>query len=239
MRMNTILEQLKNGVVVSVQASQGEPLDKPEYLCVLAEAALNGGACGVRMAQPRNMHYFKERHPQIPVIGITKPEKIPANAVELVYITPTFEDVASIADCCDVVAMDATLRTRPNGETLSDIVAKTRQAYPNLLLMADIATLEEGIQAEKLGFDLIGTTLSGYTLESQQVDKSKPDFGLLSALIKAVQVPEIMEGRLWEPAEVKRAFELGAFAVVIGSAVTRPHEITRRFVNAVPVTSQP
>lgn len=237
--MNPILEQLKNGVVVSVQASQGEPLDKPEYLCALAEAALNGGACGVRMAQPRNMRYFKERHLQIPVIGITKPEKIPANAVELVYITPTFEDVASIADCCDVVAMDATLRTRPNGETLADIVAKTRQAYPDLLLMADIATLEEAIQAEKLGFDLIGTTLSGYTLESQQADKSKPDFELLAALMKAVRVPVIMEGRLWEPVEVKRAFELGAFAVVIGSAVTRPHEITRRFVNAVPVGSQP
>lgn len=237
--MSPILKQLKNGVVVSVQASQGEPLDKPEYLCALAESALNGGACGVRMAQPRNMRYFKEKHPNIPVIGITKPEKIPANAAELVYITPTFEDVASIANCCDVVAMDATLRTRPNGETLSDIVVKTRKAYPNLLLMADIATLEEGIQAEKLGFDLIGTTLSGYTLESQQADKSKPDFELLSALMKAVRVPVIMEGRLWEPAEVKRAFELGAFAVVIGSAVTRPHEITRRFVNAVPVGSQP
>lgn len=237
--MKTILEQLKNGVVVSVQASQGEPLDKPEYLCVLAESALNGGACGVRMAQPRNMRYFREKHPKVPVIGITKPEKIPANAAELVYITPDFEDVASIAGCCDVVAMDATLRARPNGETLADIVARTRAAYPNLLLMADIATLEEGIQAEKLGFDLIGTTLSGYTLESQQVDTSKPDFELLSALIKAVRVPVIMEGRLWEPAEVSRAFALGAFSVVIGSAVTRPHEITRRFVNAAPVVSPP
>jgi N-acylglucosamine-6-phosphate 2-epimerase len=236
--MNTILGQLKHGVVVSVQASQGEPLDKPEYLCALAESALNGGACGVRMAQPRNMRYFKEKHPNIPVIGITKPEKIPANAAELVYITPAFEDVASIADCCDIVAMDATLRTRPNGEILSELVARTRKAYPQLLLMADIATLEEGIYAEKLGFDLIGTTLSGYTLESQRADKSKPDFELLSALIQTVRVPVIMEGRLWEPAEVKHAFELGAFAAVIGSAVTRPHEITRRFVNAAPVRSQ-
>lgn len=232
--MHPILRQLKNGVVVSVQASQGEPLDKPEYLCALAESALNGGACGVRMAQPRNMRYFKERHPQVPVIGITKPEKIPTNAAELVYITPAFEDVASIADCCDVVAMDATLRPRPSGESLSELVAKTRAAYPHLLLMADIATLEEGIQAENLGFDLIGTTLSGYTLESQQIDKTKPDFALLSALIRSVQVPVIMEGRLWEPAEVAQAFESGAFSVVIGSAVTRPHEITRRFVNAVP-----
>ena len=91
--MAGVLDALKGGVVVSVQASQGEPLDRPEILCALAESALNGGACAVRMAQARNMEYFKARHSQVPVIGITKPECIPHNAQELVYITPGFADV--------------------------------------------------------------------------------------------------------------------------------------------------
>lgn len=232
--MKTVLEKLKNGVIVSVQASQAEPLDRPEYLCAIAESALNGGACGMRMAQPRNIRYFRERHPEVPVIGITKPEKIPNNAAELVYITPTFSDIASIADCCDIVAMDATLRPRPDGETLAAIVEKARENFPDLLLMADIATPEEGLNAEKLGFDLIGTTLSGYTLESQDVAKTEPDFELLELLVSRVKTPVIMEGRLWEPVEVAHAFSSGAFSVVIGSAVTRPHEITRRFVKAIP-----
>jgi N-acylglucosamine-6-phosphate 2-epimerase len=233
--MSAILEKLRGGIVVSVQAAHGEPLDKPEYLCAMAESALNGGACGVRMAQPANMAYFRNRNPNIPVMGITKPEIIPPNAYELVYITPTWTDVQSIAECCDVVALDATLRSRPGEHSLAEIVALAREHYPQLALMADIATLEEGLNAEKLGFDLISTTLSGYTAETRHLlteGQGGPDYELLSALVKQVKTPIIMEGRVWEPAEVAKAFALGAYSVVIGSAVTRPHEITRRFVKA-------
>lgn len=232
--MRTIISKLRNGIIVSAQAAKGEPLDRPEFLCALAEAALNGGACAVRMAQPYNISYFKQRHPEVPVIGITKPEVIPGNAHELVYITPGFQDVASLADCCDIVALDATLRPRPNGETLEGIVQACRKNYPDLSLMADVATLEEGLNAARLGFDLISTTLSGYTLETRNTLTAGPDFALLEALGVRMQTPIILEGRVWEPLEVARAFELGAYAVVIGSAVTRPHEITRRFVQAVP-----
>ncbi len=232
--MNQIWQRLRRGVVVSVQASQGEPLDKPEYLCALAESALLGGACGVRMAQPQNMTYFKQRHPEVPVIGITKPDKIPANAAELVYITPGFQDLASIAGCCDIVALDATLRPRPGGAGLPEIVRQSRERFPHLILMADIATVEEAQNAEALGFDLIGTTLSGYTVESMARQQAGPDFLLLETLAQSLKTPVVMEGRLWAPQEVTRAFELGAFSVVIGSAVTRPHEITKRFVQAIP-----
>lgn len=231
------LEFLKGGVVVSVQASEGEPLDRPEILCALAESALNGGACAVRMAQPGNMQFFRRRHPQVPVIGITKPERIPLNAHELVYITPGFADVQSIAGCCDIVALDATLRPRPSGETLAEIVNQARAAYPDLLLMADVATLEEGVNAQALGFDLIGTTLSGYTTETLLRKDRGPDFDLLQRLVTTVDLPVIMEGRLWGPLDVAKAFALGAFAVVIGSAVTRPQEITRRFVQAASLHS--
>lgn len=227
-----MLERLKRGIIISAQAAHGEPLNKPEYLCALAESALNGGACAVRMAQGENIQYFKRRHPDVPVIGITKPEVIPPNAHELVYITPTFADVASLADCCDIVALDATMRPRPNGEALEEIVGNARTQYPNLLLMADIATLDEGLNADRLGIDLISTTLSGYTGESRHTLHTGPDFALLEALVQQCEAPIILEGRVWEPAEVTRAFDLGAYAVVIGSAVTRPHEITRRFVQA-------
>jgi len=232
--MRKIISKLKNGIIISAQAAKGEPLDKPEYLCALAEAALNGGACAVRMAQPYNIRYFKERHPEIPVMGITKPDVIPVNAHELVYITPGFQDVAALAEVCDIVALDATLRPRPAGETLDSIVSESRRQYPDLALMADVATLEEGLNAARLGFDLISTTLSGYTEETRHSVSGGPDFALLEALVSRVATPIILEGRVWEPSEVARAFELGAYAVVIGSAVTRPHEITRRFVQAVP-----
>jgi N-acylglucosamine-6-phosphate 2-epimerase len=230
--MREIVKRLKGGIIVSAQAAHGEPLDKPEYLCALAESSMNGGACAVRMAQEENIRYFKKRHPDVPVIGITKPDVIPDNAHELVYITPTLHDVEILAICCDIVALDATRRSRPGGETLESIVQAARKHYPDLLLMADIATLDEGLNAERLGFDLISTTLSGYTVESRHTLHHGPDFELLQALVQKCSTPIILEGRVWEPSEVSRAFGLGAYAVVIGSAVTRPHEITRRFVRA-------
>ncbi|HEY9746515.1 MAG TPA: N-acetylmannosamine-6-phosphate 2-epimerase [Oculatellaceae cyanobacterium] len=232
--MHPTLQTLQRNIIVSVQASQGEPLDTPEILCALAESALNGGAKGLRMAQAYNIRAFKEKHPRVPVIGITKPRVIPENASQIVYITPGFQDVASLAAHCEIVALDATARPRPGGETLESIVAQCRKQFPNLLLMADVATLEEGLAAAQLGFDLIGTTLSGYTQESAAKKQGGPDFELLSELVRRVQTPVILEGRIWEPAEVSKAFQLGAFSVVIGSAVTRPHEITRRFAQAIP-----
>ena len=234
MDKQSILDTLKGGVVISVQAAHGEPLDKPEHLCALAESALNGGACGVRMAQPFNISYFKHLHPDVPVIGITKPEIIPPNAHEIVYITPTWADIQSLADCCDIIALDATLRPRPGELTLAELTHLTRQHYPHLLLMADISTLEEGLNAAKLGFDLISTTLSGYTTGTRNStpEAHGPDFELLAQLVKETPTPIVLEGRVWEPNEVSQAFKLGAFTVVIGSAVTRPQEITRRFVKA-------
>jgi N-acylglucosamine-6-phosphate 2-epimerase len=230
--MKQVLKAIQGGLIVSVQASEGEPLNTPEILCALAESALSGGACGLRMAQAYNIRPFKAKHPEVPVVGITKPRVIPQNAADLVYITPTFDDVASLAGCCEIVAMDATQRPRPNGETLSEIVQKSRAQFPHLLLMADVATLEEGLAADALGFDLISTTLSGYTSETKGKNQSAPDFDLLFELRRQVKAPVILEGRIWEPAEVQKAFQLGAFSVVIGSAITRPYEITRRFVQA-------
>jgi N-acylglucosamine-6-phosphate 2-epimerase len=231
--MQSFFEKTRNGLIVSSQAGGTEPLNTPEILTALAESALHGGACGIRMAQVENLKFFREAHPLTPLIGLTKPEPIPADAINLVYITPTYETAASIAPYCDVVAMDATSRPRPYGEQLSDIVQKMKAQFPNTLLMADIATLADGLNAEKLGFDMIGTTLSGYTAETKTTSPSGPDFELLMASLKQVRIPVVLEGRVWNPGEVSQAMQLGAHAVVVGSAVTRPHEITKRFVGAL------
>lgn len=235
-----ILKQIEAGVIVSVQADEGEPLDSPEILAALALSALQGGASGLRMANPENIRHIKTFEPEIPLIGITKPHHIPTNFRELVYITPTFEDVCRIVEAgADIVAIDATSRLRPNGDTLDDAFSRVRQAYPQLPLMADISRFEEGIYAASLGFNIISTTLSGYTSDTMLCAKSgEPDFELLKKLVDVVEVPVILEGRIWEPWHVSKAFELGAFAVVIGSAITRPFAITHRFVEKSPLNQK-
>jgi N-acylglucosamine-6-phosphate 2-epimerase len=233
---SAILGRLRQSVIVSVQAEHGEPFYKPECLLAMAISAINGGAKGLRLANPENIRFIKEHLPEIPVIGITKPSHPHPDPENQVYITPSLWTAESVAQSgAEIIAMDATLRPRPSGEPLSEIVSCLRGRFPDRLLMADIATLEEGENAEKLGFDLVGTTLSGYTAETLSNSKDQtPDFDLLAALVKALSLPIIMEGRIWFPTEVSRAFELGAHAVVIGSAVTRPHLITKRFVQAIP-----
>lgn len=236
----TVLAALENQLIVSVQADEGEPLAPPECLLALAESALNGGAAGLRMANPENIRYVKARHPDVPMIGITKPHKIPSNAHELVYITPTLEDALSIAEAgAEIVALDATLRPRPNGETLEQIVSAMKQAYPEVLLMADIATFEDGEAAARTGFDLISTTLAGYTSDTRDLYDDEPAYALLSTLVHTVDIPVILEGHVWVPDQCRIALDLGAHAVVVGSAITRPQLITRRFRQAMQLSPTP
>ena len=167
----------------------------------------------------------------MPVIGITKPDKIPANYKELVYITPSTKDVQLLIEAgADIIAFDGTYRNRKNDENISQIIDLIHTH--NRLAMADISTLEEGINAEAMGADLISTTLAGYTQESGNPTIG-PDYELLKKLVKNIRKPVILEGRIWEPRDVKRAFDYGAHCVVIGSAITRPQLITKRFIEEI------
>jgi N-acylglucosamine-6-phosphate 2-epimerase len=164
----------------------------------------------------------------VPVIGITKPNVIPKNFKEIVYITPTIEDVASLISAgADIIAFDGTSRKRPNNCNLEEIIKYIKMN--GKISMADISTFEEGVNCAELGADILSTTLSGYTKES---DKSieGPDFELVRSLCAKTKTPVILEGRIWTPEEVDKAFGLGAYAVVIGSAITRPQLITKRFI---------
>lgn len=222
-----VIQRLKNKVVVSVQAMPSEPLYLEKCMAAMMKSVVKGGAGGLRVAGTRDVKNAKTLF-DVPVIGITKPDIIPSNYKEIVYITPEIKDVIALVDAgADIIAFDGTQRPRPNNTSLKDIIKFIH--INKKIAMADISTVEEGIEAAKLGADILSTTLAGYTLESK-ASPAGPDFPLLEKLVKSVDVPVCLEGRIWEPSDVDKAFEIGAHCVVIGSAITRPQLITKRFV---------
>lgn len=226
--MNDILNRIKGTVVVSVQAMPNEPLYLEQCMIGMMKSVVNGGAGALRLAGARDVKNAKKLF-NLPIIGLTKPNIIPKNYKELVYITPNIKDVIELVEAgSDVIATDATQRKRPNNEKLQDLIKYIH--INKRLAMADISTLEEGLNAKELGADIISTTLAGYTLESANSPANEPDFELLKQLVEQTQLPVVLEGRIWEPEQVNKAFELGAHCVVIGSAITRPQLITKRFV---------
>ncbi len=222
-----IISQIKNKVIVSVQAMPSEPLYKEECMIAMMQSVVKGGAAALRVAGVRDVINAKKLF-NIPVIGITKPEVIPQNWREIVYITPTIKDAKDLIQAgADIIALDGT--SRPRGENNLKQIIKFIKINKKIV-MADVATLSEGINARLLGADIVSTTLSGYTTESPETS-TEPDFELLKGLVNSVDCPVILEGRIWQPEQVDKAFELGAHAVVIGSAITRPQLITKKFVN--------
>ena len=223
------LDLIKNKVIVSCQAMPNEPLYQEECMTAMIKSVLKGNPAGIRVAGVRDVKIAKSLT-DLPVIGITKPNVIPPNFKEIVYITPTVADVSALAQAgADIIAFDATTRTRPGGDTLKNIIKFVK--IHGKLAMADISTFEEGLNARALGADMLSTTLSGYTMQSLDAASSEPDFDLLEKLVGTVHCPVILEGRIWTLEQVKRAFEIGAHSVVIGSAITRPQLITKMFVN--------
>ncbi len=219
-----IMDILKGKIVVSSQAMPDEPLYEEVCMTAMMKSVVNGGAAGLRVAGARDVRNAKTLG--IPVIGLTKPNKLPDNWKEVVYITPSLSDVQGLIDAgADIVAFDGT--SRPHDNCNLEEIINLIHKY-GILAMADISTLEEGVNCAILGADIISTTLAGYTLESGEPTVG-PDYELLKKLIKSVDKPVVLEGRIWEPCEVRKAFELGAHCVVIGSAITRPQLIVKRF----------
>lgn len=228
-----ILNKIKNNIIISVQAQSDEPLYDENCMLAMMKSVVNGGAAGLRVANVRDVKNAKENF-NVPIIGITKPHIIPQNYKELVYITPTVKDCVDLIEAgADIIAFDATIRkniTSENNSSLNEIISTIKNA--NKLTMADIATFEEAKIAYEKGVDIISTTLSGYTVESENSSpKDKPDFELLQKITSNFDIPVILEGKIWEPNDVKKAFELQAFSVVIGSSVTRPQLIVKRFID--------
>lgn len=227
------IARLKNVLIVSSQASEGEPLCAPEHICALALSGINGGAKGLRLEGADNIAYVR-KHTDLPIVGLLKSKLVSDDdKLRKVYITASFEDAKLCADAgSDIVALDATPRERHDGLSLDTTIARIHNEL-HVPVWADISTFEEGVQARAAGADVVSTTLFGYTAATSREPEAPPDFDLLKRLCKELDCPIVLEGRVWHPHEVSQAFELGAHAVVVGSAITRPQLITKRFVAAI------
>jgi N-acylglucosamine-6-phosphate 2-epimerase len=220
-----VVASIEGGVIVSCQAAAGSPLDHPSMIAALAQSAALGGARGFRVDGPDNVAAVRAVS-GLPIIGIRKVDR----AGFEIRITPTLADALRVVDAgATIVALDATARPRPGGETVAGITSALHSG--GIPVMADIATLAEAEGAVAAGADLVATTLAGYTPDTGDLDPSEPALDLLHQL-RDLPVPVVVEGRIWTVEHVLRALEGGAFAVVIGSAITAPNLITRKFVDA-------
>ncbi|MPR09555.1 N-acetylmannosamine-6-phosphate 2-epimerase [Microvirga tunisiensis] len=217
----------KGALVVSCQARADNPLHGPVHMSAMAQAAQAGGAGGIRANGEADVAAIRAVT-RLPIIGIAKvwDDRFP------VYITPGFEQAAQIAKAgADIVGLDATPRPR-DGEPVERLIGRIR-AELGKEVFADVATLEEGRAAHAAGATYVATTLSGYTEETASRKTEGPDLELLSALVAEIPAPIVAEGRFDAPDLVAEAFRRGAHAVVVGTAITNPREITRNFVRAI------
>ena len=226
----SFVTQIQGGLIVSCQALPDEPLYGAEIMARMAVAAAQGGAVAIRANTPVDIRAIRAAVP-LPIIGLYKAE-IPGFPV---YITPTLRHAQDVAAAgADVIAIDATARSRPQPGTLAEFIAAIHQTT-NCLVLADIANLAEGVAAAAAGADLISTTMSGYTADSPQ--QPGPDLELVRHLAATRAAPLLAEGRFKLPSEVSQALALGATAVVVGGAITRPQQITRWFVDTLANTA--
>jgi putative N-acetylmannosamine-6-phosphate epimerase len=218
---------LNKGLIVSCQAEEGSPFNSPLFIAAFAKAAELGGAVGVRVRDPENVRAVSDVT-DLPIIGLTK-GKFESGSV---LVTPTIDDVLRLVECgADIIAFDATTRRRPGGMSGIEFLRSVRSAIHNPVL-ADISNVREGLAAVEGGADFVATTLSGY-VEGPARSNYEPDYSLIEEIASRTKTPVIAEGRIWSPAQAKRALDCGAFAVCIGSAITRPVDIVRRFVDSL------
>ena len=224
------LRRLTGALVVSCQAREGNPLHGPGFMAAMARAAVLGGAVGIRADGAADVGAIRAAvGPSVPIMGIAKE----TDADDAVFITPSVASAQRVMDAgAALIALDGTARPRPGGDTLAAVVAAIQAGGGAAL--ADVGTVEHARYAISCGADAVGTTLSGYTPDSVQgPGQDGPDFALIGHLVAELDVPVFAEGRFWTPEHARRALEIGASFVVIGTAITNPLAITERFVRGM------
>jgi N-acylglucosamine-6-phosphate 2-epimerase len=229
MEMNKLFDSLKKGLIVSCQAENDDPFNKSEYVTLFAKAAIMGGAVGIRTEGFEKTKMIKE-NVNVPVVGLIKSYFEDG----FVRITGSFKDVELLLETkCDIIAIDGTFRER-EGLSGPDFIEKVKSKYKNIVVMADISTYSDALACIKAGADCISTTLSGYTPQTLQKAKDDlPDFALIEELKKVSIVPIFAEGRFNTPDLAAEAIKLGAWSVVVGTAITRPRVVTGWYVNKI------
>lgn len=223
--MKEIFNQLKGKLIVSCQALEDEPLYSSFIMGKMALAATQAGAGGIRANTISDIKEIK-KNTNLPIIGIIKRNYGNCN----VYITPTIKEVDELVEeGVDIIAIDSTRRQRPDNVKLEYFVKNIKEKCPNQIVMGDISNVDEAVYSEKIGIDILGTTLCGYT------DYTKGDNPLntLQEVLKAVKIPVIAEGNLDTPEKAKKSIQMGALAVVVGGAITRPKQIAEKFIKAI------
>lgn len=223
-------ERIPRGVIVSCQLDPTEPLHTPQHCALFAQAAEAGGAVAIRGEGIQNLQEIRATV-RLPLIGCTRGEY----PDQWVLVTPDMQAVDRLVRVgCEVVALDATLRMRPNGFDGPRFLAEVRRRYPELHILADVSTFEEGVRAADVGANAVSTVLCGRTKETyEHALAATPNLDLVYRLATTVAVPVFAEGFIWNVADATAAMEAGAYGVIVGGAVTRPRVITHLFVNAV------
>lgn len=225
MPIHPLVASLRGGLIVSCQAPQDSPVYGPRFMAAFAKAAERGGAVGLRINGPADIRAAR-RLSSLPIIGIYKQQEVGWP----VYITPSLVAARQVVRAgANIVALDATHRGRQSGQTPEALI-KTVQDTLGVPVMADIDSLDEAIAAARAGADIVATTMAGYTPARPATDG--PDLELLRTLADAVDTPVVCEGRVRSPEDVAAAFTAGAFAVVVGTAITNPVALTQAFVRA-------
>ncbi len=234
MDKQALFDQIKGGLIVSCQALEHEPLYTKEggVMPLMAKAAAQSGAVGIRANTVRDITQIKAVV-DLPVIGIIKKD-YPGTPM---YITVTMAEVDALVECgVDILAVQGTSALRPDGSTAADFIRQIKAKYPQQLVMADIATLEEAMACAEAGADFVGTTMRGYTPETTGIDDI--DFAFITELTQKCPAKVIAEGHIHSPEQAVQALQAGAFALVVGGAITRPAEITARFTGAIRAMEQ-
>ena len=232
-RYERLLESIYHGLIVSCHAENEEPFHTPEFVASFARAAELGGAVALRVEGLENIGAIR-RHTKLPVIGYIEGEYEDGSPL----ITPDFADVEKLIQAkTDIIAIDSTARKRKNGLDGLEFFQEVKNKY-QVLLWSDVSVFREGVKAAEYGADFVATTLSGYTANTNMKDHRKPDYSLIRELSLSLTIPVIAEGRIWTPNDASCAIQEGAYAVVVGTAISRPRVVTQMFVTALQNTSQ-
>lgn len=230
MTKQELFDLIKGTIVVSCQATPGEPLYMKDQsiMYLMARAAKQAGAKMIRTSSVRDIVEIKDET-GLPVIGLIKRE-YPGYTGR---ITMTMREVDECMEAmADIVSIDCTFNERADGLTPGEFLGQVKAKYPNIIIMADCATLEEAVAAYEAGADLVGSTMNGYTPQTRDC-KGDPNYELVRQMVAALPCPVIAEGRVHTPEQARKMLEIGAWAVVVGGAITRPLEIANRFMAAV------